>query len=631
MRNSKPTLFVAMPFKDELNNVLFVIRSIGKQHNYHIHRADDGKACRVILDEIIDSIVTSDVVIADITYSNPNVFLEIGYAWAIGKEVLLISSDIKNVPFDVRNHRVIDYGDPSNAAEIETVLLPIIEEAVNRSGESANLTKPVLEIVKKINDHKRDNYLYNKIIESYISKVTDDVDLWLNGALDADKYELITTGMVILKHIEKGGFITYFAPIDEFWSENDDYFNECRLVSTDSKRNLFLQRVYILDNFKSILSSNLQTNIRKDEASNIETFVVFRSDINNDAIRDFGIWDESVVCMMDAQYDSNNEYEVRGATFSKNNNDINRYILYKNDLINHAINGSILINDIDNLDSEKKLLLESIFQMNEISNLYCEGSYLATNDCNWYHGAWQYLRLIGLVSTPKWHENFYQNSLDTSLHKCEKAVVLISGTADYGILEQLYNTRCINNISDVTVMDICESPLKICRWYHEKFGPSDVNFNAVKRDIMNNMTAENSQDIIITDAFLSRFSRDKRVTIVNQWFRILKPGGHVITTLRVEETLSGKITSSKNDVQKFIKRSESHIRRVGTIFSYLNDKIISKAKNYAENITSSPVNNTEEIQELFSSFENSIATSTITGEINNETTYARIIAKKPNK
>jgi len=628
----KPILFVAMPFKEELDNVLFVIKKIGSQNNFHIHRADDGQTSQVILDEIIDGIIKSDVVIADITYSNPNVFLEIGYAWAIGKEVLLISSDLENAPFDVRNHRIIDYHDPNNVARVETALCHKIKTTVQVANEKANLTKPLLEILNKINDHKKSNYLYNKIIESYISKVTDDIDLWLNGALETDKYELINTGMTILKNIEKGGFITYLAPIDEYWSENDDYFNECRLVAADPDRKLLLKRVYILDSLKSVLSDNLQKNIRKDEESNIATFIVFKKDIHNDAIRDFGIWDDDVVCMMDTRYTNDSGYEVSGATFSKNRKDISRYTSYKNEIMKHAINGSILISELDELSSEEKLLFESIFHMDDISKLYCEGSYLLKSSCNWYHGSWQYLRLVGLVSTPKWHERFYQDSLNRSLSNEKNASILISGTADYGILEQIYKSEHIKNVSDVTVMDICESPLYICKWYHDKYAMNIpfINFNIIKRDIMNNMIAENSQTVIIADAFLTRFDNISREIIIAQWLRMLKPNGFVITTIRIEKTKSGMIKASTRDVDKFVKKTEDIVNTKGILFSYLSDTITEKAKKYAKKIVSNPINNLDDIYKLFKGFDVNFVTAEVEGEINNETIYARVIAKKIN-
>lgn len=42
---------------------------------------------------------------------NPNVFYEIGLAHAVGKEVIIISQTIEDVPFDLRHLRCFVYQD----------------------------------------------------------------------------------------------------------------------------------------------------------------------------------------------------------------------------------------------------------------------------------------------------------------------------------------------------------------------------------------------------------------------------------------------------------------------------------------------------------------------------------------
>jgi nucleoside 2-deoxyribosyltransferase len=52
----------------------------------------------------------SDVVVADLTGLNPNVFYEMGLAHALGKTIILIKQkDAQRVPFDLGNHRYYEY------------------------------------------------------------------------------------------------------------------------------------------------------------------------------------------------------------------------------------------------------------------------------------------------------------------------------------------------------------------------------------------------------------------------------------------------------------------------------------------------------------------------------------------
>lgn len=52
----------------------------------------------------------SDLVIADVTGNNPNVFLELGYRMSVGKPYALLTEDsCDDLPFDIANLRAIKY------------------------------------------------------------------------------------------------------------------------------------------------------------------------------------------------------------------------------------------------------------------------------------------------------------------------------------------------------------------------------------------------------------------------------------------------------------------------------------------------------------------------------------------
>jgi nucleoside 2-deoxyribosyltransferase len=49
------------------------------------------------------------LVVADLTSANPNVYLEVGYAWGKGVPTVLIAKSEDALKFDVRSHRCIVY------------------------------------------------------------------------------------------------------------------------------------------------------------------------------------------------------------------------------------------------------------------------------------------------------------------------------------------------------------------------------------------------------------------------------------------------------------------------------------------------------------------------------------------
>jgi hypothetical protein len=63
-----------------------------------------------MLDRIFNQINKADVIVADMTGKNPNVFYEVGYAHALGKIVLLITQHADDIPFDLKHRQHTVYG-----------------------------------------------------------------------------------------------------------------------------------------------------------------------------------------------------------------------------------------------------------------------------------------------------------------------------------------------------------------------------------------------------------------------------------------------------------------------------------------------------------------------------------------
>jgi SAM-dependent methyltransferase len=72
-------------------------------------RADDFFRPAVIMNDIYNNICASAVLLAELSQGSANVFYEVGLAHALGKPVVLVAEDMKWVPFDLRNLRVLIY------------------------------------------------------------------------------------------------------------------------------------------------------------------------------------------------------------------------------------------------------------------------------------------------------------------------------------------------------------------------------------------------------------------------------------------------------------------------------------------------------------------------------------------
>ncbi len=111
VKATKPKVFVIMQFTKEYNELYEeVIKPVVELRGFDSVRADEFYTSTPILKDIIDSIKQSNVVIAEITPDNPNVFYEIGYSHAIEKPtVLLCDRKREKLPFDLSSFRTLFY------------------------------------------------------------------------------------------------------------------------------------------------------------------------------------------------------------------------------------------------------------------------------------------------------------------------------------------------------------------------------------------------------------------------------------------------------------------------------------------------------------------------------------------
>jgi hypothetical protein len=121
-----------MPFRPELNYLYRIVKQYLDQAfpGLSVVRGDDQPLTVPLLQKIADFISQADVVVADCSGRNPNVFYELGLAHALEKPVVLITSDpIEQAPTDIRSFEFISYAtlDPDTfLAKLETALQSII-------------------------------------------------------------------------------------------------------------------------------------------------------------------------------------------------------------------------------------------------------------------------------------------------------------------------------------------------------------------------------------------------------------------------------------------------------------------------------------------------------------------------
>jgi hypothetical protein len=110
--SAKNMCFILMPFGPSWSERIYdIIREIVRDCGLITKRADDLYGSRPIMEDIWASLNEAGIILAECTGANPNVFYELGIAHTVGKKVIIATQDTIDMPFDIRQLRIIKYED----------------------------------------------------------------------------------------------------------------------------------------------------------------------------------------------------------------------------------------------------------------------------------------------------------------------------------------------------------------------------------------------------------------------------------------------------------------------------------------------------------------------------------------
>lgn len=93
------------------------------------YRVDLDPTVKIPIEDIELKIKNAELCFADISVDNPNVWYELGYAFALNKDVVMVCDESrKDFPFDVRHKNIIRYKTES-PSDFDTLKNKIIEKA----------------------------------------------------------------------------------------------------------------------------------------------------------------------------------------------------------------------------------------------------------------------------------------------------------------------------------------------------------------------------------------------------------------------------------------------------------------------------------------------------------------------
>ncbi|HEX8176522.1 MAG TPA: hypothetical protein VF543_15635 [Pyrinomonadaceae bacterium] len=106
----KPFVFVLMPFSKQFDDIYQLgIRSACIDAGAYCERVDEQIFVENILERLYNQIAKADLIVAEMTGRNANVFYEVGYAHALKKQVILLTQNAEDIPFDLKHYPHIVY------------------------------------------------------------------------------------------------------------------------------------------------------------------------------------------------------------------------------------------------------------------------------------------------------------------------------------------------------------------------------------------------------------------------------------------------------------------------------------------------------------------------------------------
>ena len=121
------------PTRERADHVFeYVIQEALEEFDYTPRRADHIAEPGIITNDVIEYIVESPLVIADLTNSNANVFYELAIRHAYEKPTIQIIEEGENIPFDLAATRTIAF-DHSDVESVSNAKEEIISQINNGS------------------------------------------------------------------------------------------------------------------------------------------------------------------------------------------------------------------------------------------------------------------------------------------------------------------------------------------------------------------------------------------------------------------------------------------------------------------------------------------------------------------
>lgn len=244
------------PFDDDKFDKRFVdiFQPAITKAGFEAYRIDKDMGANILIDDIEKGINESAFCFAEITTDNPNVWYELGFAFACDKDVVMVCEDerIGGFPFDIKHRHILTYktSSPSDFTLLEESITKKIDafQKKSKTVKRLNIT-PVIE-TEGLKGYEI--ALLILIMENQLSAEDCTPIYGLKDEMGKSGYNDIATSVGI-RTLTKNGMLETFKDIDEY--NGQEYF-ACRL--TEHGENWILSNLDQLQFRKNAVNSETE-------------------------------------------------------------------------------------------------------------------------------------------------------------------------------------------------------------------------------------------------------------------------------------------------------------------------------------------------------------------------------------
>lgn len=236
---------------------------------------------------------------------------------------------------------------------------------------------------------------------------------------------------------------------------------------------------------------------------------------------------------------------------------------------------------------------------------YCYRDEATQHTCAPYHRIWQYLRLLGVITSVRTNGPHYTANVARLTAGREQPRVLVYGGADYGVMAHVAaGFAGTGRTPEFTVLDRCRTSLFLHRWYGRAAG---LPVRLARLDALDDLDA-GPFDLICNHSFIHYVPVESRPELMRRWWRLLRPGGSVLTVTRAggedaaregEDRSIGVYTPAQ--VEDLAARTMSASRAAGIVSDPSPEELGAAARAFAENRRPRNFGTVEEFRSLFES------------------------------